>query len=1535
MALHKDNNFFRKTGKILLGVFLVMLLVPTLCSLLLAIPWVQNGVVDMAARFASKKLQTTVSIGHIDVGYAGQIHIDDLYVEDYAADTLFYVGHIRAFIPRLGLTKEGLTFSHAHINRAKLYLREMPNGEMNIKQVVNRMVDPNAPRKGKFRLEMRDASIKDMDFVIERLEHRNPEYGIDYGNMRMSDLAAEVNRLTIDGQVIFADIDAMTVREQSGFKVEDLSGKFYLTNGCIGFEEARLRTAESDIYIPSLAIVGNSWEEYKEYVERVEMELVIKDGRLTTDDLAYFAPRFRSWKTTFSEADLSLSGRVADFTGEVYHIRAGNHTYARVGGSVRGLPEVKTTHFDLHIDDFRTRSDEALQLAHNIARLDFAPSVDELLLRLGTMQASGRFGGDFGHFTSQLGLATAVGRVNARASMRPATQAKGQRRLEASVATTGFEVGRLLDKEPLLGKTNVALSLSGTVGRNHLRTRVDGVVSALELNDHSYDSLLLVGALGREGFMGRLTSKDEALEGHVDGLLDWSDSIPRYDFTAEIPRADLARMNFNRRDSVSLLSTRVVAKASGSSLDDLNGRIQLQNSTYHYNDKKISARSISLLGENSSDSKFVELHSDFADATFRSKTGYRRIFDYLRSSAWKYLPLLGNQENRATFAVQRQAVANDFSVLDVKLHRFTPIADAVWPGLMVADNSSARLQFNPASDQLSLRVASDFVEHKNLLVTKLNLNASNRNDSLTLYTNAQDLYVGLLHLPQFSLTGGSRAGRMELSAGFLDTVRRNSARVGLSSSVVEEQGANGRRIDLRVRPSQLTIGGETWSMISTGILIDTASVDVGQFVMQNEDQLLNIHGVASRHRSDTLRLNLRNFSITPFMGFARNLGYDVTGFTNGRATMCGAFGEAMLSANIRLDSLSSNGFTAPSLRLTSGWDFGRKRAGAALTRLDRADTVLRGYYIPDERRYYARLTVDTLNMGLLGPILEGVVSETKGRGDVDVVLRGEGRAAELSGEVKVTDLSTKVDFTQVEYRIPEAVVEVKNNHFIAQRVPVLDPENNRGLFGIDLDMEHLSNIGYRVTLDPQKMLVLNTTIEDNNLFYGRVFATGEGRITGSKGHVEMDISATTDDHSTFYMPLSEQSNIQTAEFVTFVKPNLIDSTDRVAERRRLYEERYRKKQGASSQMHINLDMNVRDNVEMEMMVAGSPIKARGEGSLSLEIVPQTNTFEMYGDYAITEGSYHFSLENLISKRFILEDGSLIQWTGDPMDARLNIDALYKLKTSIQPLLQGTADMAIDRSVPVECRIHIGERLSNPDISFSVVVPDTDPETQSIITTALSTPESVDMQFLYLLVFNNFMAENNSSTSNLGASASAATGLEFLANQLSRLLSADDYNLVIRYRPKSEVASDEVDFGLSKSILNDRLYVEVEGNYLIDSKQAVNGSMSNFMGEAHVSYLIDRSGALRVKAFTQTIDRFDENQGLQETGVGISYKEDFNNFKDLVRRIKERFTSRKRRQRLAQEAAAAAQTEQTEQTEQPEQSEQPAPTVQSEQPENLE
>ncbi|MBD9234892.1 MAG: hypothetical protein EGR20_08505, partial [Alistipes onderdonkii] len=586
-----------------------------------------------------------------------------------------------------------------------------------------------------------------------------------------------------------------------------------------------------------------------------------------------------------------------------------------------------------------------------------------------------------------------------------------------------------------------------------------------------------------------------------------------------------------------------------------------------------------------------------------------------------------------------------------------------------------------------------------------------------------------------------------------------------------------------------------------------------------------------------------------------------------------------------------------------------------VTDRNKRDTLIRGFYVPSQVRYYARLDIDSLDMGLLDPVLSGVISQTEGLASAELVLQGQRRDADLTGRIHVTGLSTKVDFTQVAYSMPEAVLDVRGNRFRASNVPVFDPEGNRGRFDIDLSLQHLSNIAYDVRVAPQQMLVLNTTAQDNDFFYGKVYASGTARISGDKGAVNMDIAASTDDHSSFFMPLSSKSNISSADFVTFREPARVDTVDNLARKKMMFERKRQQKSDAGSQMDISLALNVQPGVEVELTVSGNTLRARGDGTLNLQINPRSNVFEMYGDYTITEGSFLFSLQNIINKRFVIENGSTIQWTGSPMDAMLNINAIYKLKASLQPLLQGTSDnLTADRSVPVECVIHLGERLSNPAVTFDVHVPGTDPETQTVIANALTTPETVDTQFAYLLLFNSFMGENSSSSSNIGTPVSAATGLEFVSNMVSNLLSNDDYNIVIRYRPKSELTSDEVDFGLSKSLINNRLFVEVEGNYLIDNKQAVNSSMSNFMGEAYITYLIDRAGTLKAKAFTQTIDRFDENQGLQETGIGIYFKEDFNNFRDLRRRIRERFTNKKRKAR--REARRQAAREEKERLRQP-------------------
>lgn len=1495
-------------GKVFSAAVLLLIILPVFLSLLLDIPAVQNFVVHKAAEVVSRKLETTVSIDRVDIGIFSKIKVKGFYVEDYGRDTLLYVGKLDAYVTGFGIFGGGLAFSRGEIADAKLYLRQMPDGEMNIKQIVSRISDPDKPKKGNFRLSLKRASIENMDLCLERIDSVAPDYGIDFSHMHLYGLTARVDDFVIDGSAIYTTIAALTARERSGFVLDHLAGRFYMTQGCLGFEDASIVTARSNIRIPYISLVGNSWAEYKDFLGQVRIEAALRNTSVSTDDIAWFAPKLRDWHVDFSNIDVEVAGVVSDFTAKVRSMHVGEGTTLVADAVVKGLPDIRDTWFDLSVPRLHSSAEAVDGLALGIAGRKLSDKLVGILGNSGSVDLNARFKGKLASFDMQLGAATEVGDIACNLRMSPLK--KGLSSVRGDVETRNLRLGELLDRRDLLGNATLTAYVDGVIGKGVADANIAGNVTQLGFNGYVYDSLRLDGRLRNREFDGRVTARDPNLDFDFFGLVDFNDSVPRYDFTMDLRHADLARLHINRRDSVSQLSAHIVANAGGRSLDDLNGRIQVTGARYRYNDKEIEASNMTVTGENSERSKLVELRSDFADATFRSKTSYRTVFEYLRRSAWKYLPMLREAPPEAGPSERKAAVANDFSLLSVNIRNFNPVADAVSAGLQVADGSSLQLLFNPASDQLSLKASSEYIERRRMLATRLSVNASNRGDSLAVYASAEDLYAGVLHLPRLSLTGGARQGRVQLSAGFNDTTRRVSGLVGFRSAVVDEHGPNGRVVDLRILPSHITRGDKTWQIYAHKILIDTARIVIDKFFVMNREQELLLNGIASRSRADSVTLSLRNFDLSPFTQVAERMGYVIEGRTNGSAQMKSVLRGGEISADILFDSVEVNDIPAPPMRLASRWDFARNRAGVTVVDRLKRDTLVRGFYAPDQMRYYARVDIDSLDMGLLDPILTGVISSTEGVASADLVLQGQRREAELAGEIHVSGLRTKVDFTQVAYSMPEAVLSVKNNRFKASNVAVFDPQGHRGRFDFDMSLQHLSNISYDVRVAPQQMLVLDTDADDNDAFYGKVYATGSARISGDKGAVKMDIAASTDGNSSFVLPLSSKSNISNADFVVFVQPEKTDTLDNVARKKLLFERKHRQRADASNQMNITMALDVRPDAEVEIDVAGNTVKGRGEGTLNLAINPRANIFEIYGDYTISEGSFMLSLQQIINKRFTIESGSSIQWTGSPMNALLDIDAVYKLKASLQPLLQGTSEnLGGDRSVPVECIIHLGDRLSNPSIGFDVRVPGSDPETQTLVTNALSTPETVDTQFLYLLLFNSFMSENSSqANANIGSSVSAATGLEFVSNMVSNWLSSSDYNVVIRYRPKSELTSDEVDFGLSKSLINNRLFVEVEGNYLIDNKQAAvnNNSMSNFMGEAYITYLIDRAGTLKLKAFTQTIDRFDENQGLQETGIGVYFKEDFNNLRDLRDRIRERFTNKKRKaRRMARRTTRAA------------------------------
>lgn len=1491
-------------AKMVSAIVLALIFLPLLVALLFEIPAVQNFVAREATEIISRKLGTRISIDRVDIGLFYRVSLDGFYVEDFQRDTLLYAGRLDARIKSLGLFGGGLVFSRAELSDARFCLRETPDGEMNIKQVVDKLSKKDKARaEGKFRLEIERLETDGLDFCMERLEHRNPSYGVDFADMHLIDIRAELKNFTIDGPVIHTDIGRLAMRERSGFVVEDLAGCLCIANGCIDIREGHIRTAKSNIELPSLSLIGLDWALYKNFVEEVDITAQVVNTTLSSDDIAYFSPKMKDWHLTLTDVNADVSGPVADMSGSLRSVRTGADTKLSVDFAAQGLPDVGKGHFKADISELTTSAADVDRLAAAITGKNLPDEVLRIAKNAGKIGLTGKFDGTLTAFAADAALATEIG--GATCLLQVSSLRDGCRGVLGDVKTSSLQLGELLEND-LLGPLSLNVHVNGELSSEHSDAEVSGEILRLGINGYDYDSLRMKGHLVNREFNGLIEARDRNLRFDFRGLLDLNDEQrPRYDFALDLEEANLAALGVNRRDSVSVLAARIAARAVGRTLDDLNGIIFVRDVSYRYNDRELAADSVVIVGRNSLSDKFIRLRSDFVDADYEGKTSYKEVFAYLQQRFRDYVPTLDGGPGWQAQHPDTVELADGYSQLTVNVRKINPLVNAVSPGLQIADGSQLLLRINPANDKLSFEAASDYIERGRMLVTRLNLDAHNRGDSLVFAASTEDLYLNSFHMSRVGMSGGAKDNKLELITDFADTIGDVSGRIGFRSEFARGRGPAGRQIDLRLTPSYISRGEKTWNIYTDGITADTSRIRIDRFRMVNAGQQLLLDGVVSRRLQDSVQLTLHNFELAPFSQFTSSMGYRVDGRTNGSATMKAVLGAGEVQADIVVDSISINDLAVPSIWLRSRWDFIQNRAGILVQQRENLDTLVRGFYAPSQKRYYARATLDAVELSALDPLLKGVVERTGGNADVDIALRGSGKEANLSGQIAVRDFTTTVDFTQVTYTMPRAVIEVKNNHLIAEGVPLYDPEKNEGLFSIDLNLEHLSNIFYSVKVLPKELMVLNTTSKDNDLFYGRIFASGSATIAGSKGGVKMDIVATTEGDSEFYMPLSGQSNAKTADFVTFVTPEQIDTTDYLVRKKLLFQQQGRKKEAAGSTMDITMALNVQDNTAFQLVIdptVGSALKGRGNGMLNLHINPGNGIFNMYGDYTLIEGSFLFSLQNIITKKFIIESGSMIQWTGEPVDARLDINAVYKLKTSLQPLLNTvtassdddqSGSRISDRSVPVDCKIHIGGRLSNPQLDFSVVVPVTDIETQAAVASVLNTQEAQAQQFISLVALGTF---SNSGSANIGASSGVATGLEMLTNQLTNWFSTDDYRIILNYRAGSEMTGDEVDFGFSTNLINNRLLVEVEGNYIIDNKQAVSNNVSNFMGEAHVTWLIDKSGNLRLKAFTQTIDRFDENQGLQETGIGISYKEDFNNFKDLKQRIRDRFTNKKRQKK---------------------------------------
>ena len=1483
-------------AKVLSVIILLSIFLPVAVTLVLNIEDVQNVVVKRASQFASEYLGTKVSIDRIDIDLFSRVRVEGFYVEDHEQDTLLYVSRAKAMIKSLNVPNDGLLIRWAEVEDGFFNLRELQDGDLNIRPIVRSLQKPNG--KSNFRMVIDEIEASGLEFRYERLQHRNPTYGIDYYDMQITDIEGEIKKFTVDRGRVWCDITRLKARERSGFEISNIATYFSVDIGEIYFENFVAETETSYIKVPELILKGVDWEDYKEYIDKVNMSGRVENSVISTYDLGFFAPGLKDWNTNASEIDATFDGTVRDLEGEVLHAVIAHESLVRGKFRIVGLPDWRKSKYIVGIENLYTTNNDIEELLGNILKNPLPQRVNDIIRNMGWVNARATFGGYLDAFRATGNIATQTGNISADVTIGRGPNKRYD--LKGTVRSIDLDLGELLNLSAI-HRIDTDITVNGSVGNadtGGVIGDVDVAISGAEVGRYRYSDIEGKGRINGKQYYAEIDANDPNLELDLFANIDMDSENPTYSFSLGLERADLHAMGINRRDSISVLSANVGVDMSGELVENVGGYISIADADYVYPGGKLHTDLLRVDVEGCDSQKTISLESDFFVLDYQSHSTYREVYEYISNSLRTYIPLLYNNNSYQINSPSLTDSPKDYSALIFHAGKaINELLDAIAGGFVVAPNTEFGLMFNPKSNNIALRGSSEAVEYSGLILANAEWDINNNSrDSLSLQLKSDAVYMGShLLMPRFSLIGGARENRVTITTGFKQQDGNSSAMLGLSAQFRGNENSSRRSVHIDITPSHFTNDTQQWKLYSRGIDIDSARISVKELHIARPDQQLVIDGVASRLRSDSIRLTLDNFDISPISAFLSRWGYDIKGNTSGYASVKAALGSPEIEAAIDVDNLSVNGFTAPAQQITSNWDFEANRARVFIVDRVTQDTVIRGYYQPMGHRYYARAQMDNMKVALISPFLKGILSDIDGSADIQAKVVGQGRKATLSGEAMVNGIAATVDYTKVRYRAPKAKLTIDSNHIRADKIPVYDPESNIGHYSMDISLEHLSNVTYDIAIDANKMLVLDTDAKDNDLFYGHVYASGSATFSGDKSGIKMDIDGTSADNSKFYMPLSGKEDVTYADFVKFqeAKTETPDTTAFLTRRMLAYERKNRAVSTSEGVMDMDMTLNVLPNIEMQLVIdptVGDVIKGKGSGQLTMRIVPKSNIFEMRGDVQISEGTYLFTLQNIFNKLFTVVPGSSIHWDGDPLGAMLNIDAIYSTKASLRPLI-GSSVQGIDtsRAVPVDCYIKLTDELMSPTVTFDVQVPNVAPEIQTVIQSTLNDQQAIATQMFWLLAANCFTAEDTAAVG--AASLSATTGFELLSNQLSNWLSGDNYNIVLRYRPRTELSGDEVDFGFSKSWLDNRLIVELEGGYLSDASLRATENASNFVGEAFITWLIDPDGTYRFRGFTQTIDRYGENQGMQESGVGFYYSESFNTLKDLPQNFKNRFMPR--------------------------------------------
>lgn len=1448
-------RILKHIAKILLWTIISLFALIVLAVVLLQIPAVQQKLTGKVVAKVSERIGLQIEVGKVYPIFWDGIVLKDVCVHGTQNDTILSADDIAVSINSLNLDSSYVALSRVSLVRPQVWVSVDSAGKMNIAPLLE--LFNSSDTTSNFVVKVEDISIKDGQFSYNDFrENQSEEFGVNFSNLKVSELYLQAHDFSMNDGEYAAAIDKFSCKEQSDLQIQYLHGNFKVNDKLIRGEEFVLYTPKSKLSVRDVSLAYDSFSDFSSFCESVNMAAHFNRSTVSLYDISLFAPALKDIPYDFSlEGD--FNGTVSDFSVTDLHIGYGRSSQFVGTLTAQGLPEIDSTSFSVVAQKIVTNQFDLSHTRIPPFNEEVYVAIPDALKNITYCMFSGELGGTIYNLTARGKIETNAGDIvtNARLKRAAVNQCVGE------IALKNVDLAKISDSD-MFGKTSASFTVDGTFSSDSLiEAMIKGNIDEIECNQYKYVDIDVDGKISSRRFFGKVNVVDPNLDMKFVGGLDMSNPLPMFRFKADVNQANLDALNFID-DSLSSLSFSTKVDFTGLKLDDMNGDIAIYDARYSNARGDVSTKNIALNVSNEDKQRKIKLHSSFVDASVEGSGSYADLFSKVKSTIAQHITAIP-QEKKKNLQVP------DFKV-NVDVKNLNNIFALLQPELNIASGTKCEAIYKKESELCEFSVQSPQLTYNNVNLYKCRLNG--------------DIAAGGMHVDlkgmldsasnNVELIGSVVRDSVKLNANWnYNTMLRTFGKLVVDGKLQTKKVGEIPKMLFAVKPSTMSVNDSLWNIGEATIVVDTTSISLTNVSLFRNDRKIMVDGVISENKDDYVVLNVENYDLADLNPIINNERVRLSGPLEGRVQVKNVYKTPLVFADINSSHFSFNDNELGKLKLQSFWE---NKAKALLMRFsvqNGEDAVIaaEGKYVPSSDSVAYKVNCNSLHLDYFSEILEGVVNDMKGVLDGEISISGTLNNMSLSGELLAENGSFTVDYTKVPYTFG-GKLRARGTRFFFSDFLLHDQANNEGEVRGFIDLKELPNILYLFDLQTPKLLAMNTTMQDNEYFYGTVYFNGMAKIEGDLNETAISCEGKSLENTVCSIPVTYSELTGAYDFLLFSSDTIQTHT---------YE-----KVSSSSSISIDMTLDLTPDALAQIVFdpkVGDAIKARGRGNLQIKM-DKGGDLKVYGRYQIEEGDYLFTLKNLINKKLILEKGGTIVWNGDPLNAQVDLTANYETKASPQPLMDSSSSAA--KRIPVTCQAHLKNNLLSPDISYDIIVPSSATHVSEVLAT-LSEDEKT-LQFFSLMLQSAFVPINSDVTT--GGSVS----LEVLSNQFSNMLSQIDPNLDlnVNYRIATDNSmSNEFEFGFSRQFWNDRILVNVNGYTDFGASEstptnAEQTQTSDFSGTVSVEMKVNKRGTIKVKGFSRSNE--DELTEKQENtnGVGFFFTKDFNTLKDLFRKQEE-------------------------------------------------